>query len=334
MLRVFFGVIALVLSVAGARASDAERRFEQVFPAPTESVVLNVARGLVEVESAPAGSQVEFEVVLRAQHSERGDEDAAARSARVQAMARDVQRAMSRLEPRFRADARRVELNVRDTREVVLDWDPALQMTILVRVRVPEDAKLVLRTVAAGLTMGDFGGSLDLRGETGSFYLGSIGGDLSAQTTSGSITVANVGGRANLRSTTGNIFTGVLGGPSRVTTSNGAVEVLQARDALSVRGRDSDILLGVANPLPPGIDLATSAGSITLGIDRDVPLVVDASTGLLGRVRARGLEPELRRGAFDSSSVVAGLNGGGELVRVRTKWGNVTLVGRYPLDQS
>ena len=67
-------------------------------------------------------------------------------------------------------------------------------------------------------------------------------------------------------------------------------------------------------------------------MDRDLPLTVDAATRLLGKVRTRGLEPVVRRGAFNQSSLLADFNGGGEAVRLRTSWGNILLVGREPLD--
>jgi hypothetical protein len=84
--------------------------------------------------------------------------------------------------------------------------------------------------------------------------------------------------------------------------------------------------------MPKDIDLSTSAGTITLNVDRDLPLTVDAATRLLGKVRTRGLEPLIRRGSFNQSSLLADFNGGGEAVKLRTSWGNIVVVGREPLD--
>jgi hypothetical protein len=327
------GAILPAVLLAGG-AGDLERRFEQSFPGPSEAVILDVVRGVVEVSNGPADSEVAFEIVVRLQGSDRAENERRLNFAPdlLAAFKRDAERALEGLAPRYRADARRVEMHLRDSRPVVVDSDPSLQAVINVRVRVPEGRRLEIRTVAAGVTIEQHSGPVDIRNETGSSFLGTIAGDLSVRATGGSITVQDARGRADLRTATGNIFVGHLRGPSRLRTSNGSVEVLQAHDSISVEGDDCDILLSLSAPVPPDIALRTSAGTITLNIDRNLPLTVDATTRLLGKVRARGIEPVVRSGGFNASSLLADLNGGGERVNLRTKWGNIVLVGRDPLD--
>lgn len=326
--------LLLVLSAAVSGAvlrADQERRFERSFSEPGEVVVLNVPRGMIEVSEVAADGELTFEVVLRSPDA--GKREGLARLAPdlLAPFKRDTEEALRGLEPRYKAGAKRVEMTVRDGRPIVIDSDPSLQATINVRVRVPAGRRLEVRTVTAGVSIEDYTGTVDLRGETGSYFLRSVRGDIEARTTSGSITVAEVHGRADLRTASGNLFAGHLRGPARLATSNGAVEVLQAHDAISIRGDDCDIVLGLAQPVPRDIDLVTSAGTITLNIDQNLPLTVDATTRLLGKVRTRGLDPLVRRGAFNASSLLADFNGGGETVRLRTKWGNIVLVGREPL---
>lgn len=329
--QVFLFALSFVLMGGVARA-DLDWRFERSFAEAVETVVLNVPRGLIEVVGEPADGVLAFEVVLRMQREAGGEERARLAPDLMAPFKRDEEEALRGLEPRYKVKGKRVELTVRDDRPVLLDSDPALQATIKVLARVPAGRRLEVRTIAAGVTVEDHVGAVDLRGETGSFFLKAVRGDLQARTTSGSITVAEVEGRADLRTASGGIFAGRLRGASRLTTANGDIEVLQAHDAISIRGDDCDILLGMSAPVPRGVDLATSAGTITLSIDRNLPLTVDAATRLLGKVRTRGLEPNVRRGAFNQSSLLADLNGGGEAVRLRTRWGNIALVGREPLD--
>lgn len=329
--------LVVVLLVCGFRgnAQDLERRFERNFAEVPDRVVLKVARGVIEVVNVPATGELKFIVDLRVQDKTSDDKRGVLSRLTPDLLAplkRDVDAAFKSLAPRYQADGKRVEMSVRDSRPIVFDSDPTLQMVITVRVEVPEGKKLEVRSVAAGVVAGDYCGSLDFRGEGGSFFVNSVKGDIFARTTSGSITVGQVSGRTDLSTGSGSILTGKLVGPAKVVTSNGAIEIQQACDTLSVKGDDAEIVLGLSMPLPKSIALATSAGSITLQVDRNLPLTVDAATRLLGKVRTRGLEPVVRRGSFNQSSLLADFNGGGEAVRLRTSWGNIVLVGREPLD--
>lgn len=329
--------LVLLLAVLGIRAhaQDLERRFEQSYAVAPETVTVKVARGIVEVVNAPEGGELKFTVDLRVQDKSSNENRSLLERLTPDLLAplkRDVESAFKSLAPRYKVDTKRVELSVRDSRPVVFDSDPTLQMVIAVRIEVPAGTKLEVRSVAAGVVVGDYRGSLDFRGEGGSFFVNSVQGDFSARTTSGSITVGQVSGRANLWTGSGSILAGKLLGPAKIFSSNGAIEIQQARDTLKVDGDDAEIILGLSMPLPKSIALATSAGSITLQMDRNLPLTVDAATRLLGKVRIRGLDPVVRRGSFNQSSLLADFNGGGEAVRLRTSWGNIVLVGREPLD--
>jgi len=110
------------------------------------------------------------------------------------------------------------------------------------------------------------------------------------------------------------------------------IEVQRVRGSLEVVGSDATILVGLCAPLAPGLELRTSSGFITLNVDRTLPFSIDASAGLLGKVRSRGMEPVARSGGLNESSLVADFNGGGERVRVRTGGAPVELIGREPLD--
>ncbi len=309
--------------------------YEKVFPAPSEVVALDVERGLLEVVNRPAGTEVKISIRFSLQDGEKARPDPADEKLireRTERLERVAGRAFDHLKPRFQADARRVGLVLRDSRWVVYDRDPALQVVISVKVEMPAGTALQVRTVAAGVSVGDFDGSVDLEGDSGSFFFKRVRGDVRAKTRGGSITLADVSGRVDLKTVNGNIFAGTLNGPSTLETSNGSIEVQRFRDRLKMAGKDAALLVGLCAPLPPGLELSTSAGIVTLQIDRTLPFTIDASTLLLGKVRSRGLEPLVRRGGFNESALVADFNGGGERVRVRTGGATVELIGREPLD--
>ena len=325
----------LTFWVVRGSAQDLERRFEQTFADAPETVALRVTRGVVEVVNVPEGGPVRFVVDLRVQDPKAKGKQGLLDRLTPELLAplkRDADAAFASMAPRYKTKAKRLEMTLRDSRPVVFDSDPTLQMVITVKVEVPAGTKLEVRTVAAGVMVGDYRGSLDLRGGGGSYFGGSGAGDVLARTTSGSIRVGVVNGAVELHAATGSILTGKLRGPARLYSANGGIEVQQAYDTLKIEGDDAEIILGVSDPLPKDIDVRTSAGTITLNIDRNLPLTIDAATRLLGKVRTRGLEPAVRRGSFNQSSLLADLNGGGEAVKLRTSWGNILLVGREPLD--
>jgi hypothetical protein len=335
MRSIFALLIGVGVGAAGARAEDMERRFVKTLSAPSETVVLKVSRGMIDVTSGPSGGELRFDVGLRVQNKDAGGSRSVLDRLTPDLLAplkRDIDGAFASMAPRFKTDAKQVELTVRDSREVVFDSDPTLQMIIEVKVVVPAGLKLEIRTVAAGVMIDDFPGSVDIRGDTGSCFVKSVRGDFLATSNGGSITVGEVGGRAELRTASGGILTGRLRGPAKLSTANGEIEVQQAFESIHIRGDDSSIILGVSNPPPKSVDLVTSAGSITLNVDRDVPFTLDAATRLLGKVRMRGLEPIIRRGGSNQSSLLADFNGGGDVVRVLTKWGKIELIGREPID--
>lgn len=311
-----------------------ERSYRHSYAAPSEGVVLEVARGVIEVSNGVAGGPVEFAVVERLQRVKQGG------TGLIERLTPDLvpknfnyEKVFARMAPRCKADTRQVRLEVADSHQLVFDWDPSLQMVIEVRVTVPPGTALRIRNVAAGVTLADgFTGNVDIRSEGGSVFAQTVKGDLIARTANGSITVSEVTGRSELRSDSGLVLAGRLHGPANLRTSTGSVEVQHAYDDLKVRGDHAEIVLGLSTPMPKSIDLETSAGAITVNIDQNVPMSLDASTGLLGKVRVRGLEPAVKKGAFNASSLLGDLNGGGTVARLRTSGGSIALVGRTPLD--
>ncbi len=293
---------------------------------------MEVARGVIEVATGAPGSEVVFEVNQQVQ---RGTKPAATATGTSEPASRKAgyDRIFSRMEPRYDTTAKAVRLEVADSQAVVFDWDPALRMVILVKVTVPPGTSLEIKNISAGVSVPEtFTGNLKVESGTGSVFAQRIEGDLLARTDSGSVTVTEVTGRAELRSDSGLVLAGRLAGPANLRTSNGSVEVQHARGDLKVRGDDAEIIVGLSSPLPKSTDLRTSAGAITLNLDDNVPVTIDAATQLLGTVKVRGLEPVVHEGGPDRSTLAADFSGGGPLVKVRTSGASVAIVGRDPLD--
>lgn len=331
--RLVLALLGVGPGLAGlAQAELLERTYRRSFPVPSEIVMVDAARGMIEVVAGSPGSEVVFEVNEQVQREAKPVEKVAV-DGTSPAQQAGFERIFARLEPRFEAGAKKVRLTVADSQAVVFDWDPALRMVIIIKVTVPPGVSLAVQNVSAGVSVSTaYKGNLQVRSDSGSVYAQRIEGDFLVRTDSGSITVAEVTGRAELRSDSGLVLAGVLAGPSSLRTSNGSIEVQQPRGELKIRGDHADIIVGLSAPPPPLIDVRTSAGVITLNIDANLPVTIDAATKFLGKVRMRGLAPVVREGGPDRSMLGADFNGGGPLVKLRTFGGVVALVGRTPLD--
>lgn len=337
MLKAFLISVGVFWGGLELRGQDFERQYTKSFPAPTAEVLLDVARGMVEVLDGPAGSEVKFDVLVRVQKKDFDAKKSVllrpfVAQAGEERMQRQVDEVLARLEPRYKPDAERLAMEVRDPREVVFDNDPTLQAVIEVKVTIPAGVNLILRGVETGVTIQAFQGSVDLRTEAGSYFVKSVSGDFYARTFGGGVTIGEVSGSSDIRSEAGTILAGRLRGPAKLGTSNGSIEVQQAYDSLRMRGDDSDLILGVSLPVPKSMNIATSVGRIIVNVDTDVPVTVDASSAPLGSVKARGLAAEVRKGGIGESRLLADLLGGGETMRLRTSGGTIQLVGREPLD--
>lgn len=337
MLKAFLVVVCVFSGGWALRGQDFERRYAKAFPAPAQEVSLDVARGMIEILDAPAGSEVKFDVTVRVQKKDFDAKQLPLLRPSVgkddeERMQRRVDEVLARLEPRYKPDAKRLTMVVRDSREVVFDSDPTLQAVIEVKVTIPAGLNLILRGVETGVTIQAFQGNVDLRTDSGSYYVKSVSGDFFARTFGGGVTIGEVGGSSDIRSEAGTILAGRLRGPARLGTSNGSIEVQQAYDTLRMRGDDSDLILGVSLPVPKALDIATSVGRIIVNVDKNVPLSVDASAAPLGAVKVRGLATEVKKGGVGESRLQADLLGGGETVRLRTSGGTIQLVGREALN--
>ena len=151
----------------------------------------------------------------------------------------------------------------------------------------------------------------------GQIEVGEAAGIVRARTAGGGIRVVRASGPATLESSSGSIYLTQVDSPVRASTSAGGITAW----------------FGNAAKLPGGCDLQSSDGDIVVYIPKELPITIDASIQLGG---AHGfiVDPELPiKVSYDGESngkhvirAAGELNGGGELLRLRTVAGNIRLV--------
>jgi hypothetical protein len=151
----------------------------------------------------------------------------------------------------------------------------------------------------------------------GQIEVGEAAGIVRARTSGGGIRVVRASGPATLESNSGSIYLTQVDSPVRAFTSAGGITAW----------------LGNTAKVPGGCDLQSSDGDIVVYIPKELPITIDASIQL-GGAHGFTVDPALPiKVSYDDQShgkhvirAAGELNGGGELLRLRTVAGNIRLV--------
>jgi DUF4097 and DUF4098 domain-containing protein YvlB len=151
----------------------------------------------------------------------------------------------------------------------------------------------------------------------GQIEVGEAAGIVRARTSGGGIRVVRASGPATLESNSGSIYLTQVDSPVRAFTSAGGITAW----------------LGSGAKIPGGCDLQSSDGDIVVYIPKELPITIDASIQL-GGAHGFTVDPALPiKVSYEDQSngkhvirAAGELNGGGELLRLRTVAGNIRLV--------
>ena len=163
-----------------------------------------------------------------------------------------------------------------------------------------------------------------LGGEATVFTADAISGNVDVKTGDGSITVLGGKGAVRLRTGDGHIDGKDLDGNVDVTTGDGSVNLDGRFDVLNVKTGDGSVTVRarsgsrVSNPW----NLHTGDGSIDLDLPGELQANIDASTHD-GHI-SLGI-PVTVEGTFSSSRISGKMNGGGQVIQVRTGDGSIHL---------
>lgn len=214
---------------------------------------------------------------------------------------------------------------------VVWDWDPLRNVQVNIEITAPAESDLRIDLTDGSVVIGELHGDADVRLGSGSVFARRITGGARVRGERGLITFGAVEGGVDIAVTSGEIVIGRAEGPVTVSSQGGSVEIQQARDTVRATGSGVDLLVGLTGEARDGSDLNTSGGSVTLKLERDADLVIDARASLFGEVKVRGLPLEVLAGGVGSSRLQARVNAGGPRINLRASGGNVSLIGLEPL---
>jgi TonB family protein len=179
-----------------------------------------------------------------------------------------------------------------------------------------------LETDGGNITLKQAGSFVSVRTGGGQIDFGEVRGSVRAQTGGGGIRIITVSGPMEVESNGGSICLTRVAGAVQAATAGGTIQAWINPDADSSGGKVS---------LPGASQLSSGAGDINVFLPRNLAVNIDAlvESGGLGRIDA---DPALflniqPMGNHGGSSVRAtgSLNGGGEVLKLRTTVGKIRL---------
>lgn len=212
--------------------------------------------------------------------------------------------------------------------------------------------ELYASTGGGHITAGHIGGGAILHTEGGHIRATSVAGtarfetgggnisleksnsELVADTGGGQIEVGDAAGTVRARTRGGGIRVAHLFGPTRLETGGGSIFLTQVNSAVRATTGEGGITAWFASDakLPSSCELESGVGDIVVYIPRQLPLTVDAQIQQ-GNEHRLVVDPALPlklsyNAANGKHSVRAegALNGGGEVLRLRTVAGNIQLL--------
>jgi len=213
------------------------------------------------------------------------------------------------------------------------------------------DSRVEARTAGGDIRAGDINGEAVLETSGGGIVAGQINGTLRAETAGGDVVVAGGTGNVNAQTAGGQIQIGPVSGAVRAETAGGSIRLQGARGKVvcETAGGSIDLLQLVgavrastaeghilaewvaANAKDVGpSQLETSMGDVYVYLPVDVRLTIDAAIDAAAGhqiVSDFGLAIKGDRGELAPQTIRGHgtLNGGGEVLRIRTVSGNIEI---------
>ncbi len=183
--------------------------------------------------------------------------------------------------------------------------------------------EIVAGVVTGKLRAETAGGDLVLRGASGTIEAQTAGGQIRIGDTSGPVVAQTAGGSIHLHGARGRV---------EVKTAGGSLDLLQLRDAVHASTAAGSIVAQIDEKLKTfsASELATAGGDIRVYIPAHLPLNIDAAIDMAAGHKIlsdfplniqgdeQGFAPTKLRGEGT-------LNGGGEVLHVRTMAGNIEI---------
>ena len=192
----------------------------------------------------------------------------------------------------------------------------------------------ILRTGGGHIRVSSVQGTAHFETGGGNITLEHSGAELTAETGGGGITVGEAAGLVRAHTSGGGIKVVRTFGPTELETSGGSIYLTQVDSAVKASTSDGGITAWFVAPKksPGTCELQSSSGDITVHLPRELPVTIDALV-MKGDDHRVFVDPAFPlKVSYDDlkgSHMVRAegdLNGGGEVLKLRTVAGNIRFV--------
>lgn len=189
-------------------------------------------------------------------------------------------------------------------------------------IQVPTKTATALQTGGGHVALRSLEGDQNAETSGGHIEVNDVRGNVVAETSGGHISLSKIAGNAKVETSGGHIEADGVEGNLSAETSGGHIEIRGAKGRVDADTSGGHVEVGFAKGNAHGGKIESSGGGITVSVDPNVDLAIDASTSG-GSVRTD--IPVKIVGKVNGSSIRGTLGKGGETLYVHTSGGSVSI---------
>ena len=189
-------------------------------------------------------------------------------------------------------------------------------------IQVPTKTSTDLQTGGGHVTVRALEGDAKAETSGGHIEISDLLGNVNAETSGGHITLKKISGTARVETSGGHIETDGVEGNLVAETSGGHIEIRGAKGRVDADTSGGHVEVGFAKGNAHGGKIESSGGGITVEVDPNVDLAIDASTS--GGSVSTDIPVKIV-GKVGRSSIRGTLGKGGETLYVHTSGGSVSI---------
>lgn len=165
---------------------------------------------------------------------------------------------------------------------------------------------------------------IDLNTPSGDISVDGVSGKLQARSSAGDVSVKNATGTINVQTSAGDLQLNTVKGPIIGKSSAGDIRLTNCQGRVNIQTSAGDIRANMPTQLIHEWSLQTSAGDIVFTLPRNLAAEVDAQTSA-GDI---SIDYQVRGSLINRKRVHGNINGGGNLLKLRTTAGDIRLKNR------
>ncbi len=193
--------------------------------------------------------------------------------------------------------------------------------------------RVLAATAGGSITVGSSAGPVEVSTAGGSIRIGPVAGAVKASTAGGEVAIGEADGAVEAETAGGGIRIAGSGGPVKAHTTGGAIRIAKARGSIEAvtTGGSIEAELALADPAADThCNLETLGGDLTLSLPATLAATVDAEVTVDGwwsrSCTVHTDFPLAVKGEGSRRITAEGtLNGGGDLVKLRTTNGDINI---------